>query len=268
MKSYLVIKKGAIAETVYCLESELTIGRKGEVDIQLPDPTVSRRHATVYLEKGKPVVEDLGSANGTFVNEILVRKSPLLNGDNLRIGSIKLRFLQNKELPQGMTAKRRKAAPVRKRLGEHLMRAGVLDERTLKTALKVQQVKKKRIGQVLKEMGVADGVQIAKALASQLNIPLVRLEEIEIAKEVRSLIPAAIVKTRLLMPLRITGNRLLVAMADPLDMDVLQDLRFMTGMIIDIAVTPEEDIAATFQISFPMEALEETLDANQDVEFS
>ena len=96
-----------------------------------------------------------------------------------------------------------------------MVQAGVLDERTLKAALKVQQVKRKRIGQVLKEMGVADDVQIAKALASQLNIPLVRLEDIEIAKEVLSLVPAAIVKSRLLMPFRIIGNKLLVAMADP-----------------------------------------------------
>ena len=268
MKSYLVIKKGVAAETVYYLESELTIGRKGEVDILLQDPTVSRRHATVYLEKGKPVVEDLGSANGTFVNEILVRKSPLLNGDNLRIGSVKLCFHQDTELRQGVAAKKRKAAPLRKRLGEHLVQAGVLDERTLKTALKVQQVKRKRIGQVLKEMGVADDVQIAKALASQLNIPLVRLEDIEIAKEVLSLVPAAIVKSRLLMPFRIIGNKLLVAMADPLDRDALQDLRFMTGMLIDVAVTPEGDIVEAFQVNFPMEALEEMLSTNLEIEFS
>ncbi|UCG12513.1 MAG: hypothetical protein JSU72_18820 [Deltaproteobacteria bacterium] len=43
-------------------------------------------------------------------------------------------------------------------------------------------------------------------------------------------------------PLKVKGNRLVVAMVDPLHTDVLQNLRFTTGMHIDVAVTPQSDI--------------------------
>jgi type IV pilus assembly protein PilB len=77
-------------------------------------------------------------------------------------------------------------------------------------------------------MGVADEVTIAKALASQLKIPLIRLDKMDIPKEIISLIPSELAESHLVVPIKETETGLLVAMADPLDLFAVDDLRFVT----------------------------------------
>jgi pSer/pThr/pTyr-binding forkhead associated (FHA) protein len=94
IKSYLVMDKGLIAGKVYHLEKRVTMGRSGDNIIHVSDSSVSRHHAVLYFEKDRAVVEDLGSHNGTFVNQKPVKRALLADGDVLRIGSVVLRFLQ------------------------------------------------------------------------------------------------------------------------------------------------------------------------------
>ena len=98
LKSYLVIERGLAGERVYHLQTRLTIGRAPENDIHLPDPSVSRQHAIAYLEDEKAIVEDTGSCNGTYLNELRVSKALLSSGDTLRIGNVTIGFLQEEEL--------------------------------------------------------------------------------------------------------------------------------------------------------------------------
>lgn len=70
-----------------------TVGRETECDIGLlNDPTVSRRHARIVLEERGHVLYDEDSANGTFVNSVLVHTCVLAPGDTIRIGSNQLRY--------------------------------------------------------------------------------------------------------------------------------------------------------------------------------
>jgi ABC-type multidrug transport system ATPase subunit/ABC-type multidrug transport system permease subunit len=71
---------------------DLLIGRLPGVDISLPHPTVSRRHAEVTRENGEVRIKDLGSANGTRVNGIAVRESRLSPGDEIAIGPFRIAF--------------------------------------------------------------------------------------------------------------------------------------------------------------------------------
>ena len=105
-KSYLVIERGLAGERVFHLQSRLTIGRAPESDIHLPDPSVSRQHALVYIEDEKAILEDMGSRNGTYVNEERVKKVVLSNGDVVRIGNVTARFLEEGELPGQLTMKK------------------------------------------------------------------------------------------------------------------------------------------------------------------
>jgi diguanylate cyclase (GGDEF)-like protein len=69
-------------------------GRGDDCQVQIPDASVSRAHARIHLGgDGRYVVTDLGSTNGTFVNNVLRRESPLADGDYLRIGNCIFRFL-------------------------------------------------------------------------------------------------------------------------------------------------------------------------------
>jgi hypothetical protein len=79
-------------ETLYPLEAELIIGRAGTLAIA--DARVSRRHARVYLHDDAYIVEDLGSSNGTYVNDEKITTAHMLRaGDTIRIGSCRMRYV-------------------------------------------------------------------------------------------------------------------------------------------------------------------------------
>ena len=70
----------------YDLSGGATLGR-GDVEIVLEDPFASSRHARIERQGGAMVIEDLGSTNGTYLNEeLLAGPQPLHSGDRVRIG--------------------------------------------------------------------------------------------------------------------------------------------------------------------------------------
>ncbi|MGH9005132.1 MAG: FHA domain-containing protein, partial [Acidimicrobiia bacterium] len=73
---------------VFPLSEEVTIGRAPGCSVALADDTfVSQLHARVYVRDGQPFVEDLGSTNGTFLNQARLTKTQRLRkGDRLQIG--------------------------------------------------------------------------------------------------------------------------------------------------------------------------------------
>ena len=145
------------------------------------------------------------------------------------------------------------------RLGEYLVMIGLIDKETLNKALIAQKSSKKKLGEVLMEMGVADDVVIAKALAVRLKIPYGRIDKINIPDDIISLISPELAEKHSIMPLKMNGKRLLVAMANPLDLYALEDLCFYTQMPIDRAVVPLSDIAVTIEKYYPKPELEMNL---------
>ena len=77
----------------YSLERGATLGR-GDVEIRLEDPFASTRHARIERQGSLLVLEDLGSTNGTYLNdEPLDGPRPLHHGDRIRIGDAELTYL-------------------------------------------------------------------------------------------------------------------------------------------------------------------------------
>jgi len=77
---------------ILLVSGENVLGREG-ASVVLDSPTVSRRHARVIVEGTQATVEDLGSKNGTFVNnETVTAPQPLKDGDQIRVGSFLLTF--------------------------------------------------------------------------------------------------------------------------------------------------------------------------------
>jgi hypothetical protein len=79
---------------IYDLDGDLVLGRGDHAEIRLEDPFASSRHARIYEQAGTLVLEDLGSTNGTYLNEELVDTTPrpLHPGDYLRIGESEFMF--------------------------------------------------------------------------------------------------------------------------------------------------------------------------------
>jgi pSer/pThr/pTyr-binding forkhead associated (FHA) protein len=88
--AHVVMTRGPLAGRRYAVGTELIVGRQ-DADLLIDDPQVSRRHAVVRAIDGELQVEDLGSANGTFVNGARVYEpQPLCHGDEIGIGTVVL----------------------------------------------------------------------------------------------------------------------------------------------------------------------------------
>jgi pSer/pThr/pTyr-binding forkhead associated (FHA) protein len=90
----LVVTGGPLKGSVYKDWGEdLRLGRDEDNQVVLPDDAVSHRHARIYREGGNHVVEDLGSANGTFVGGVRLRAPHTLkHGDKIRIGTASMEY--------------------------------------------------------------------------------------------------------------------------------------------------------------------------------
>ncbi len=84
------IKEG---QAIQLSKSSLIMGRDDGCDLILGDDYVSKHHAQVLIDKGRPMLEDLGSTNGTYLNgKKISRRMVLKDGDIIKIGGITLRF--------------------------------------------------------------------------------------------------------------------------------------------------------------------------------
>ena len=72
---------------------QIVLGRGDDCDITVLDQSVSRRHTLFDLDVGGYIVTDLDSTNGTFVNDKPANRTPLVDGDYLRVGNCLFRFL-------------------------------------------------------------------------------------------------------------------------------------------------------------------------------
>jgi len=78
---------------IYDVDGDLVLGRGERAEIRLEDPFASARHARIYEQAGTVVIEDLGSTNGTYLNEeVLESPRPLHPGDRVRIGDSEFTF--------------------------------------------------------------------------------------------------------------------------------------------------------------------------------
>jgi hypothetical protein len=263
IKSCFLLESGSSEKRVFPFYQRLTIGRHSTNDVKLADRMVSKRHAVVGRIKSRIVVKDLASRNGTFVNGEKVEKAMLVSGDRVKIGSAVLRFF--KEEACGSTDSDGSSTPSRgvQKLGEYLIEAGIVDEFTLQRVLGEKE-KSQTIDQMLIYIGILDDLNIARSLAKQLKVPMLRLKDLEIPQEVTSLVPVEVAKAHLLLPVKIFEGKLVVAMANPLDLDAFQALRWVTRMKIEVAVAPREDILEAFMRVYPIEFLDQVLQGAPD----
>lgn len=94
----LVVKKGPFVGQQFNLnKNEITLGRDPNSDIFLDDVTVSRHHAKIIVSDDSVSILDVGSLNGTYVNNDLIEERRILfSDDELQIGKFKLVFMDKK----------------------------------------------------------------------------------------------------------------------------------------------------------------------------
>jgi hypothetical protein len=88
----VMLDRGKPSKRFLLEKDRVIIGRLAESDIEVSDPGVSRRHAEVRREDGTFVISDLGSTNGTMVNEATISERTLEEGDRITVGRTVLEF--------------------------------------------------------------------------------------------------------------------------------------------------------------------------------
>jgi type IV pilus assembly protein PilB len=120
--------------------------------------------------------------------------------------------------------------PIRPRLlGEVLIEAGVIDAKGVARAMEVQKKSGGRLGSVLVILGLCSEHQIREALYDQLGVEVVDLGLMEPDREALDLLPIEMIRRYGVVPLKLDGNRLWVAMMDPYNLAAIDDIRFSTG---------------------------------------
>jgi hypothetical protein len=129
-----------------------------------------------------------------------------------------------------------------KKLGELLIEAGLIDDFQLQSALSHQRNWGGKLGAILIEMEFVREEDVARVIAEKLHTPYANLFEPEIPATVLKMIKPDIAKKYTVMPVRKEAGGLMVAMSDPLDIDVTDALRFVTGLTIKPALALESEI--------------------------
>ncbi|MBP1767236.1 MAG: type pilus biosis protein PilB [Candidatus Aminicenantes bacterium] len=127
-------------------------------------------------------------------------------------------------------------------LGELLLREKVLTPDQLKSALEIQKEKNVPLQTAIVSLGLVTEEDMAQALSRQLGYPYIDLDQFEVYPDVVGLIPVEIVKKYMIMPIHRIRSFLTLAMVDPTDLEVIEDIRFRTGLSIQPVIASESGI--------------------------
>jgi type IV pilus assembly protein PilB len=119
------------------------------------------------------------------------------------------------------------------RIGEQLIHEGLVSREQLSKALEDARANGNRVGFSLVKLGFLGEQDLVRALARQHRIPAVDLERVKLDPKILKLIPTEIAVRHQVLPLRRVGRTLTVAMANPTDLGVLDDLKFVTRLDIE-----------------------------------
>ncbi len=127
-------------------------------------------------------------------------------------------------------------------LGELLIQEKLLDSEQLKSALDFHKKNDVGIGSAIVSLGYLSEEEMAQALSRQLGYPYINLDQFEVYPDVISLIPIEIAKKYLIMPIHRIRSFLTLAMVDPTDLGIIEDVRFRTGLSIQPVIASESGI--------------------------
>jgi type IV pilus assembly protein PilB len=145
------------------------------------------------------------------------------------------------------------------RLGDALIQEGLINDEQLQQALALQKKSGKRLGAVLVEMHLVTEQDIVQILSKQLKIPYIDLSNYLIDPVIAKLVPEHIAKRHMLIPINKVGNKLTVAMVDPLNIIAIDDIQLMTGLMVKPVVATQTDINKALQDAYGAVAKQDEL---------
>lgn len=136
----------------------------------------------------------------------------------------------------------------RVRIGELLVQRGNIDASQLRSALAHQRRWGGRLGRAIVHLGFMKERAVLETLSEQMAVPFVVIGDRHVPRKIVALVPEKLIRTRKVFPLELlgTGKRgpLVVALADPSDLHVLDEIAFATDMTVKPVLAAEHDLDA------------------------
>jgi type IV pilus assembly protein PilB len=130
----------------------------------------------------------------------------------------------------------------KKRLGDRLLEAGLINQHQLELALREQKRTGRLIGRVLHELGFVTEQAIASFLAQDAQTPTVDLASLEVDPAVVGLLPLDMCRDECVLPCRVDGDVLTLVMADPFNVVAIDRVEQITRMKVEVLNAPKPDI--------------------------
>ncbi len=160
----------------------------------------------------------------------------------------------------------------RRPIGQLLKEMGLVTEYEIQEALAVQKQQGGNLGQILIEMDFVDEKDLLFALAVQSGMEFVELDELDIPEEIIDLVDVNVAETYRIIPIEYDGSVITVALSDPSNVSIFDDLRFMLDGEVKAVVATDDSIERAFEKyygnkkSASMESLVASLEGEEDVE--
>ena len=147
-----------------------------------------------------------------------------------------------------------------KRLGELLLRESLISVEQLEKALEDQSTSGSSLGSSLVKLGFINESDLMEFLSRQFGVPAVDPTKLDIDQKIIEIIPSHMIQKYLLVPIALKGNTLSIAMADPSNHFIIDDIRFLTRKNIQVNVATESSIISVIQQYFdPSTSLEDVI---------
>ncbi len=130
----------------------------------------------------------------------------------------------------------------RKKIGEILTGWNIISAEALKEAIAYASTHGKRVGEALVELELASEEDVTKALATQFDLEYVDLDKNVQVPAALDLIPEKIIKEEKVLPMKKEDNRLKIIISDPLNLELLDKLRFLLNMELECTLAPRSKI--------------------------
>jgi general secretion pathway protein E len=139
---------------------------------------------------------------------------------------------------------------VHKPIGQLLLEKELINTEQLQDALKIQQDKGEKLGEILIRQGLVTAEDVAAVYSVQLNVPLVDLQKHVLQPDALRMIPEDMTRKYTIIPLEVVNDSLTVVMAYPDDIRAIRDIRAHTAMRIEVALGIPSDIERAIDLNY------------------
>ncbi|MCK5513570.1 MAG: hypothetical protein KAJ00_03645, partial [Deltaproteobacteria bacterium] len=173
--------------------------------------------------------------------------SSAIKNNNLRRPSPARNPAQSKSVPGrdsslNGTLKRGDKGKGSQKLGQILLKEGLITQIQMDEAVKINEKTNARLGRILVKLGYVENKSVVECLARKYNFPVINIEEHNIPEEVIKRVPYELAKKHFSIPIDYKDNTLIVAMADPTDSIAIEDIQFKTNLSIKATLSMENSI--------------------------